>query len=615
MTASARRLATGTALLTLLLAGAALRLHRVRAAPPGPWIDEALALRAARVVSATNAPLLGTSPLQPPDAGFVNSWLTNLSLHGLSVIDRAAGGGIASVRAMSVLPALVLLAGIAALAGAAAGGRPLPLLLSTFLGATSSWLLVTGRWGWNAVATSAVVVLAAALALLAASRRSVPLGAVAGALAGLAGWGYVAAWALLPLPPALWLVGRLRERRAAANDAPDAAAFRRVAAAGLVAFALVLAPLAAHYAAHPERALARARELSAAREGTGTALSSLARNAAAYARLFALGGDPNERHGDPGRPVQPLAVTGLALVGAAAGLRRGGSERLLASAAGLFLLASLFAVEEAANAYRAVHAAPFLVVLAALGAEHLVALAGPVRRRLASAAVVAVVGVAGATDAGAFLRWLGSPRLEGAFGGPERALADAIRADLAARGPADVVLSPGAARNAFVVDTLLARPESGRPAIRLADGLDALRYRPSRDLLLAESSATARPAAPGSLAVATGGALPGFPGWRLLRVPAGAAAAAAAASLGALPLLPAPGRGELLVAEEGLYSFSSRGGLDARLDGSVLFGEARPAGKLTVRLAPGRHDLFVHALRPGAELRVTGPDGFVLPAP
>jgi hypothetical protein len=615
VTAAAGRLATGAALLALLLGGAALRLHRVREAPPGPWIDEALALRAARVASATDAPLFGTSPLQPPDAGFVNSWLTNLSLHGLSAIDRAAGGGIASVRAMSILPALVLLAGIAALAGVAAGGRSLPFLLAAFLGATSSWLLVSGRWGWNAVATSAVVVLAAVLALRAASRRSVPLGAAAGALAGLAGWGYVAAWAILPLPPALWLLGRLRERRAAAGDTADAAAFRRVATAGLVACGLVLAPLAAHYAAHPERALARTRELSAARDGTGSVLPGLARNAAAYARLFVLGGDPNERHGDPGRPVLPLAVTGLALVGAAAGLRRGGPERFLASAAALFLLASLLAVEEAANAYRAVHAAPFLLVLAALGAERLVELAGPARRRIATAAVVCVVGAAGLTDAHAFLRWLGSPRLEGAFGGPERALADAIRKDLDTRGPADVLLAPGAARNAFVVDTLLARPGSGRPAIRLADGLDALRYRPSRDVLLAESAATAPPAAPGTLPVATGGALPGFPGWRLVRVPADAVAASAAASLGLLPLLPAPGQGGLLVAEEGLFTLSSRGGLEARLDGSVLFDETRPAGRLTVRLSPGRHALVVRALRPGAELRVVGPDGFVLPAP
>ncbi len=516
---------------------------------------------------------------------------------------------------MSVLPALVLLAGIAALAGGAAGGRPLPLLLATFLGATSSWLLVTGRWGWNAVATSAIVVLSAALALCAARRRSALLGAAAGTLAGLAGWGYVAAWAVLPLPPALWLLGRLRGRRAAPDDAADAAAFRRVATAGLVACGLVLAPLALHFAAHPDRALARTRELSAARDGTRSALTGLARNAAAYARLFVLGGDPNERHGDPGRPVLPLAVTGLALVGAAAGLRRGGPGLFLATAAALFLLASLLAVEEAANAYRAVHAAPFLVVLAALGAERLVELAGPARRRLATATVVAVVAVAGATDAGAFLLWLGSPRLEGAFGGPERALADAIRKDLDARGPADVVLAPGAARNAFVVDALLARPGSGRPAIRLADGLDALRYRPSRDVLYAESAATTPPVATATLPVAEGGALPGFPGWRLVRVPADAAAASAAAALDVLPLLPAPGKGGLLVAEEGVYTFSSRGGLEARLDGSVLFDEMRPAGGLTVRLSPGRHELVARALRPGAELRVVGPDGFVLPVP
>lgn len=308
-------------------------------------------------------------------------------------------------------------------------------------------------------------------------------------------------------------------------------------------------------------------------------------------------------------------MTGLALVGAGAGLRRGGPEGFLASAAGLFLLASFLAVEESANAYRAVHAAPFLVVLAALGAERLVELAGPARRRIATATVVAVVAVAGATDAHAFLRWLGSSRLEGAFGGPERALADAIRGDLNARGPADVVLAPRAARNAFVVDTLLALPGSGRPAIRLADGLDALRYRPARDVLYAESAATAPPGATGALLVATGGALPGFPGWRLVRIPAAAAAVSAAASLGALPLLPASGQGGLLVAEEGLYTFSSRGGLEARLDGSVLFDETRPAGRLTVRLARGRHELVVRTLRPGAELRVVGPDGFVLPAP
>jgi hypothetical protein len=67
------------------------------------------------------------------------------------------------------------------------------------------------------------------------------------------------------------------------------------------------------------------------------------------------------------------------------------------------------------------------------------------------------------------------------------------------------------------------------------------------------------------------------------------------------------------VPEEGLYTFSSRGGIEARLNGGVLFGRSRPAGALTVRLGAGRHELVVVATAPGAVLRVTGPDGFVLP--
>jgi hypothetical protein len=66
---------------------------------------------------------------------------------------------------------------------------------------------------------------------------------------------------------------------------------------------------------------------------------------------------------------------------------------------------------------------------------------------------------------------------------------------------------------------------------------------------------------------------------------------------------------------EGLYTFGSRGGLEVRLDGGVVFDASRPAGALTARLAAGRHELTVRTLVPGAVLRVTGPDGFVLPSP
>ncbi|HYN43120.1 MAG TPA: hypothetical protein VE129_15190, partial [Thermoanaerobaculia bacterium] len=217
MTEPVRRAALGASLLALLAFGFALRLFRWSESPPGPWIDEALALRAARIASANEAPLVGTTPLQPPDAAFVNSWLTNLSLRGLSTIDHLAGGGMASVRAMSILPSLALLLAIVALAWEASGLRPFPALVAALLASTSSWLLVTGRWGWNAVATSACVTAAAWVALRAARTGSLLLGAVSGGLLGLSLWGYVAAWALAPLPPVLFVAALLGR-----GDSPEA---------------------------------------------------------------------------------------------------------------------------------------------------------------------------------------------------------------------------------------------------------------------------------------------------------------------------------------------------------------------------------------------------------
>lgn len=605
-----RRVAIGAALLALLALGAALRLHRWREAPPGPWIDEALGLRAARLAAAAGAPLVGTSPLQPPDAGFVNAWLSNVALLGLSAVDRAAGGGIASVRAASILPSLVLLLALVAAAREAAPRDTLVPLLGALLGATSSWLLVTGRWGWLVVATSALLALAAACALRAARTLSAGWALGAGGFLGLAFHGYVAAWALVPLPALLLIEAFLRR-----DAGPEGRRLLHAAAAGAAACALVAGPYALHLGAHPDRALARARELSPAR--SGNAGSALFENAVAYARLFAVGGDPNERHGDPARPVLPAAVAGLAIVGAADGLRRRGPARLLAAAAALLLSAGLLAREEAANAFRTSPAAPFLLLLAALGAARLVDLVPPVRRAVATSALVLALAASAFLDAAAFLRWLSSPRLEGAFGGPERRLADAIAAERAVR-PADVVLAPGAARNAFVVDALLQDPRSGAPAIRQARGLDALRYVPARDLLFADAATEERAAAPralGAVRVATGGAIAGLPGFALWRLPHDTAAEAAGAALAPFPLVPAAGRGAFLVPQEGLYTFSTRGGVDAVLDGGLLFGPARPAGVLTARLSAGQHDLRVSLRGEGAMLRLTGPDGFVLPLP
>jgi hypothetical protein len=610
---AARRAAAAAALAALLGLGFALRLFRWRESPPGPWIDEALALRAARIASATGAPLVGTSPLQPPDAGFVNSWLTNLSLRGLAVIDGMAGGGMPSVRAMSILPALVLLLAIVGVAAEASGRRAYPVLVAALLASTSSWLLATGRWGWNAVATSAVVTLALLLALRAARTGSIAAGAAAGALLGLSFWGYVAAWALAPLPFLLAGAAWVRGRRA-----PDSRRAGHAAVAGLAACAVVAAPLALHLAAHPERAVARVRELAPTHEGAAGLLPAVGRNAVAYGRLFVSGGDPNERHGDPGRPVLPLAVAGLALYAAADGLRRGGAPLVLAAVAALFLAASVLAREDAANAYRAVHAAPPLVVLAALGAARLGEAAPAARRPFATTAIGLVLLASALLDTAGFLGWLASPRLYGAFGGPERDLADALVVERATGGPADVLLAPGAARNAFVVEALLRQPWGATPALRLVPGPTAFRHVPDRDVLLADAATEANAAAlraAGAAPVASGGVLPGHPGFTLWRIPRERARQAARAVLEAFPILPSRPTGSFLAAEEGLYTFASRGGLDARLDDGVLFDASRPAGAFTARLAAGHHDLSVTVRAPGAGLRVTAPDGFVLPSP
>ncbi len=262
--------------------------------------------------------------------------------------------------------------------------------------------------------------------------------------------------------------------------------------------------------------------------------------------------------------------------------------------------------------------APFLIVLAALGAQRLVETPGPSRRAFATTALALVLAASTLLDTAGFLRWLSSPRLYGAFGGPERDLADAVSAEVSVRGPADVLLAPGAVRNAFVVDALLQGPRSPSPAIRQVSSLVELRYVPSRDVLFADAATEGGASTPrglGAVSVASGGVLPGQPGWTLWRVPAVGAAERARAFLEGFPRVPAPGAGSLVVPEEGLYTFSSRGGVDVRLDGGVVFGASRPAGALTARLAAGRHDLTVRRVAGDAVLRVTGPDGFVLPSP
>ncbi|HVO50523.1 MAG TPA: hypothetical protein VMV60_05995 [Thermoanaerobaculia bacterium] len=447
-----------TAVVLAALLGAYLRVVNLFSWPPGPWVDEAYALRAERLLPA-GAPFFGTTALTPAGEGFVNAWATNVYLRFARVVDVAAGGGLASFRWLSAAPSLALLAALLLLAIEAGRERPLARGVAAVLGASSMWLLTTGRWGWDAVATSALAALATWAGLRAARTLSAALALLAGASAGLGAYGY-AAGRLFLAAPAVVLVLALA-RRAAGRE------LARLAGMALAAEVAVLAPLAAHYASHPERLFAREQELSLLRHGGADAGLLLARNVADYGALFLWRGDANERHGDPARPVVPAAVAGLALLGAAAGAVRGGAGRALLLPAGLFLAGGLLASEETgANAYRISPMAPYVLVLAGLGADALVALFAPRARRLAAAVAAAVVALAAASDIAGFARWGASPRTWGAFGGPERALADALVAASRSGPPARIVLDwRSAARNPYVVEELLAPPGARRGAV------------------------------------------------------------------------------------------------------------------------------------------------------
>lgn len=446
------------------LLGAALRLVRLSAWPPGPWIDEAYALRAARLLP-PDAPLFGTTALTPPGEGFVNAWTPNLYLHFARAVDAAAGGGLASFRALSVLPALALLAALLLLAAEAGRDRPFARGAAALLGATSMWLLTTGRWGWDAVATSALAAFATWAGLRANRTRSAALAVLAGACAGLGAYGY-AAGRLFLAAPAVVLAVSIAERSGAGR--PRA----RLAAIAFATEILVVLPLAAQLARHPERVFARERELSLLRHGGADAGLLLARNAADYAALFLWRGDANERHGDPARPVLPAAVSGLALAGAVWGAARGGPARALLLPVGIFLAGGLLASEDTgANAYRVSPMAPYVVVLAGLGADALRGALVPRLRNWGTAALAAIVAAAAVTDVAGFARWGASPRTWGAFGGPERELADAYRTASRGGPPARIVLDHrSAARSPYVVEELLAPAGSRRgPVVFFAD--------------------------------------------------------------------------------------------------------------------------------------------------
>ncbi len=612
-----RRAVIPAAFALVLLLGVSLRVVKWRDWPGGPWIDEIYFLRAARYVDARpEAPLFGSTPLLPPEfAGHGNLYPSNIYLRVLAGLDRLAGGGLPSVRAMSIVPALLLFLGALLLAREATRHRPAAFLPAGVLLASSIWLLTQGRWACDVVFTSALVAWAAAAALAAVRTGSRLAAGLAGVLLGLAQYGYIQSRLALAAPLAVAAYAAIRGQREH---------FRVAATVALVAVA-VSAPLAVHLLRNPDRAVAHIEDIAILARPPARAASAFVANVEDYAALFTHRGDLNPRHGDPTRPIVLPGVAALLLTSVVLAVRREGPERFLLLMFLLFLAGALLARDtESANASRLSLAAPFVLTLAPLGGAAVVERLGG-HRTAGLAALWAVILVSAALDVAAFVRWARAPWNWGPFGVPERELADAAAAEMAAHGPAEVVLHPvSGARNVYLVDVLLGHPGDGaRHAVSTAalDGPLPWTRVPARDLLYAAGPG---PATEGAVEALGGrlvtarrypwsGRIPG-PEWALYRIPREAARRAAEAALATYPLLPSRTDGNLDVPIEALYQFATEGGIRATLDGRPLFPlPSDGAGTVVVRLAKGAHTLRWGRTAPRGQLTLTGPDGFVIP--
>ena len=609
------RAGRAAALAAILLLGVVLRLIHVMDWPPGPWIDEVYFLRTARIAAAAPLAPFSTTPMRPREFAFVNDFRyypTNLVLYGVAGLDRFAGGGMRSARLVSSFLSLLVLFASIALAREATRERPFAFLPAGFLLATSVWLLTQGRWAWEHQATSAVSALSAALALAASRTGSSRLALAAGVVLGLAPYGHASGRLVLALPPLVlgWAVASRRRETARLSGWVLAGAFA------------VSAPLLVHWVRHPEQLTAHVRDLTVVGRATRGPAATIAANVRDYAALFFLRGDPIERHGDPTRPIVLTGVALFLVAGVAAGLRRAGVERLLLVSAAVFLAGGLLARDtEAANASRISPAAPFVLVLAALGADALVARTSARAAPVARALVWGVVTVSGALDVATFVRWATSPRAELGFGAPERRLAERLAVERAAT-PAEILLHPQhAARNVYFVDVLLGKPgDGGRHAVRVGTpGLDGswLR-RPEGDILYAADGAPGTREGVARLSgreVARDDGPEVRPAWVLYRIPREAAFAAADSFLSGLSAVPATG-GPFEAPEDGLYIFEARGPVSVRVGDREVLDSAGKAGAAAVlHLAKGRHPLAVMPRAGEARLRITGPDGFAMPVP
>lgn len=454
-----RTLGTAVAL-AIVLAGAALRLHRLAEVPPGLFVDQALyGLDAYRIAKGESFPVFVENP-----AGIDSGGREPLFMIVMAGVFALWGASPTTVKLTSALIGIATIPVVGWAASRFFGARV--GLLAAALLALSRWHLTLSRIGFRAILVPLWVGLVV-LALSALLRRRTAGAAVAfGAILGAGFYTYPAYWSVpLALAPvlgvALWERRRHGRRarpspaasaggaeRATPGDVATGAAApasprrtpRALAALAALAFLLSLAPLLAHAAGRGGDMLARVRGtalVGGERAGAPAAPEvSLRDNLQRVAFMLHLRGDSEPRHNIPGKSMlDPL--TGLAFLlglGAIAAGRlppqegRGGSRDDLAArplAAGLVLLWLVpllpsALTHSAPHALRAIGALPAVCVIAALGLD---AAARSVGRRFdrwgrvaGVALLAAAIAAAGALEVrGYFVEWAGRSDVAAGF--------------------------------------------------------------------------------------------------------------------------------------------------------------------------------------------------------
>lgn len=298
-----------------------LRIYRLRAMPPGIFVDE------------TNAALDAIRILEGrPDSPFGTGWFETPTMYAFYLVGlfKLFGTTFTALKAASLIPAILTVAALYPLARLLFGVPT--ALAATFLLAISRWHITMSRWGWNEVAPLLFMIAALYFLQRALRDRRASDFALGGLLLGLGHYTYLAS-RLAALTVALYLLYRLLFERG----------FARRTWRGLLVFVLLysvtFAPLLVTYARNPFSFTNRSQQVSilvdmqaAYAQGqpapTGI-LAALLRTAGLPAdislaplqasinhhlAMFLSSGDLNPRHNLPGAPLLDPVTGGLLLL-------------------------------------------------------------------------------------------------------------------------------------------------------------------------------------------------------------------------------------------------------------------------------------------------------------